>query len=664
MNYNELIDELNLRKERNEGFLDILKKIEEIDDCDNQLHKEVTLAVDYLYLEEKDKGLKYALRSVKTFSNLLKTVFLTKEEKEYFTELLENALKVLFEVCHDKFYKILNTKICFYIQNFGKNLFFEICQKIFESQKFVLLFYALKIINLTQLSCFKQLFNLVYILYSCKELSIFLDLIVEMFLKPDNPDNIKIILNNFELVFERVKVSDDILIFLKINLFCFEKVSMNDIFDLCINDPNLFYQVYFNCLKVNKVDLFKKLIILFNENKSILSDKHNNIIKNIKLNNLTTFYNCKEDLTLTKQYFSLLFSKKEYNKIIDFYENNQINLKDSLFFDTLTYKCYLEINQLIKANNLDHKITFIEDYSILKYKIILYTKLTNHISVINLFNNLTDKHLFIKLMKVLYLTNSPKLTEIVYLFMNKFEVNIYILKVFISLLFISDLSVHERGAFNLSIVKPIKVKEIQKELRNFLSKVIYNTIIETYNHKSNLLIKLTNLLYKVKKSYENIFLILFCYFNFSFNNQIIKKTQKMYNKFIKKDHKPSENFYNINILYFILLKKEECYNNLLPLNKLSENNLIFLVEIISKSEDINKKVSVILECKNRNINFDLIIENTTNVNLLCLFEKISLFFDIKKYFNLLDRLKENIYDEYLIERINKLKESFIIKHLK
>lgn len=136
------------------------------------------------------------------------------------------------------------------------------------------------------------------------------------------------------------------------------------------------------------------------------------------------------------------------------------------------------------------------------------------------------------------------------------------------------------------------------------------------------------------------------------NKKIITK---IYNNFIKKENNLTEVYFNINILFYELLRKEECYNNLLPLNKLTNDNIILLLEVESNLEEINKKISIILECKNRRLDYSLIIKKTTGVlNIIALFEKLSLYMDLKEYINYISKLKESLYDEYLINRINNL----------
>ncbi|KCZ79279.1 hypothetical protein H312_03337, partial [Anncaliia algerae PRA339] len=195
-----------------------------------------------------------------------------------------------------------------------------------------------------------------------------------------------------------------------------------------------------------------------------------------------------------------------------------------------------------------------------------------------------------------------------------------------------------------------------KKLKRFLYKVIYNTLIEIFNFKDSILYKLARLLYRLNKSQDSTFLILLCLRKKMYIDDKNKKIiTKIYNNFIKKENNLTEVYFNINILFYEFLRKEECYNNLLPLNKLTNDNIILLLEVESNLEEINKKISIILECKNRRLDYSLIIKKTTGVlNIIALFEKLSLYMDLKEYINYISKLKESLYDEYLINRINNL----------
>ncbi|KCZ74663.1 hypothetical protein H311_04369, partial [Anncaliia algerae PRA109] len=165
---------------------------------------------------------------------------------------------------------------------------------------------------------------------------------------------------------------------------------------------------------------------------------------------------------------------------------------------------------------------------------------------------------FIKLISTLYHINSPKLIEMISLFISKFSVNVYIVKMYISLIFISNLSVKEKAELIYKTIKPLNIRELSKKLKTFLYKVIYNTLIEIFNFKDSILYKLAILLYRLNKSQDSTFLILLCLRKKMYIDDKNKKIiTKIYNNFIKKENNLTEVYFNINILFYELLRIEE-----------------------------------------------------------------------------------------------------------
>lgn len=653
MNYTELIEELNRRKKEEIPFYDLLKQIEESEAVNDLLHKDVTLASDYFYFEEIKKAKYYSLKSIKTFINLISSYLLTKEESFYYVELIENSLIILNQIDESKFLEVLTSNICTYIQNFGKILLNYILNFIYQNNNSIYLFYALKIINYENIQDLERIFDLIYLLND-DSTKIIAEILFKITFTTDKEDYI-FEYNNHKLKFFVYKPTMEALGYLKIQFFILGKIDVNIIYESCLETPDNLYSVYINACKANKLAKISRLLSLLVQNRSSLSTKLNEIISLIKINNIYYFFDTILDTSLVEQYLSFLFIKKEYLKIIEYYENKKIK-QDKVFINILAFKCYMEINNLTKANELVKTITNNNDYSTVNYKIILYNKLGNHGLIMNIFNQINDKYLFIKLISTLYHINSPKLIEMISLFISKFSVNVYIVKMYISLIFISNLSVKEKAELIYKTIKPLNIRELSKKLKKFLYKVIYNTLIEIFNFKDSILYKLARLLYRLNKSQDSTFLILLCLRKKMFIDDKNKKIiTKIYNNFIKKENNLTEVYFNINILFYELLRKEECYNNLLPLNKLTNDNIILLLEVESNLEEINKKISIILECKNRRLDYSLIIKKTTGVlNIIALFEKLSLYMDLKEYINYISKLKESLYDEYLINRINNL----------
>lgn len=494
-------------------------------------------------------------------------------------------------------------------------------------------------------------------------------------LKYLNDDNLNLIINAIFLNY-KITERDNIVKYLKEikngnirnkYLLIFDKNNLKNNIQYCINsilkNKGDIIEICTDCLRIDDIEHLKNIIKEISKIKNLFNI---NELEKIKLVNTSMIMidEIPNEFINYEQLLRFYFQKKDYKKLISM-KNVPRNFK---------FVAYLKLGLLCESENLlDEEMK--ERFTLSKYntknniekiekKYIfeLYLKTKKITAALNIFKEINDEMTFIKILKKLNRECEPKIfIEALKISILKFPKSFLLLKLILSLIHSNDLEIYERIKILIEILENIDFNCITE--KRWMYCLIYNNILDSLEYKYEWSVKLLTFCEKLTDKNDEEILYLKLIINYEFK----KKNEIIYNL--------DENY---NIKTLIMLYSYEIDNNpekalsifeLIPLNKISDEDLILLIDIDSTfiHKHFKIRISLIKNASKRSLLTAIIFESIfINISyygpliLIYFLKELSENINLKSYIS--DNVK-NIIKNHL-ELLDHLNDKFLYNQLK